>query len=121
VTSGPPEPVVLGYLTLVYDAATDTMEPVENYELPDGHLHVLMAIGAAATRLEAYTGPSRPVQVTVPGYVVASVESFARQPVPEMGAGGTSYTAASRALRRQVEGDPAARGALTIASAEVAA
>ncbi len=118
VSAGPAVPVTLDYRTLVYDAATDAMQPADPYALPDGHLNVLLTIGAAALRKTEYTGPSRPVQVALPGYVVAAVETFAAQQVPQA---GPSYTAASQALRAHLAARPELTGSLTIASAEVAA
>jgi hypothetical protein len=53
--------------------------------------------------------------------VIASVEDFTKQTVGQISAEGTSYTAASRALRRHVEANPALGSNLTIASSEVAA
>jgi Family of unknown function (DUF6603) len=121
VSSGPAVTLELGYRTLVYDAATDTMQPADDYALPDGHLNVLMRIGAAALKASSYSGPPRRVEVVAPRWVIASVEDFTKQTMGQIAAEGTTYTAASRALRRHVEANPALAEDLTIASSEVAA
>ena len=108
----------LDFRTFIYDAATDRIEPVDTYALPDGHLHVFLTIGAAALKQATYSGPARPVSVRVPGYVVAAVDTFAQQAVTQ---GGTSYTAAAQALREHVAANPRLKGMLIVASSEVAA
>jgi hypothetical protein len=121
VSSGPDVTVELGYRTLVYDAATDTMQPADDYALPDGHLNVLMTISAAALKASAYSGPPRRVEIAAPRWVVASVENFTKQTMGQLAAEGGTYTAASRALRRHAGANPALAGDLTIASSEIAA
>jgi hypothetical protein len=121
VTAGPQATVVLDYQTLIYDAETGKMESGDTYPLPDGHLGVLMTLSAAAARVEAYTGPLRPVLVVQPRYVIAAVSDFSAQDVAGLGAAGTGYTAATQALKRHLAENPGLRGALTIAAAEAAA
>ncbi|MEZ5284548.1 MAG: hypothetical protein R2712_07035 [Vicinamibacterales bacterium] len=118
VTAGPSRAVPLEVRTFVYDAETDRMDAADTYTLPDGHLHAFLAIGAVARSRAAYAGPPQPVRVTVPGYVVAAVDTFAGQPTTQA---DSSYTAAGRALRAQVAANPHLKGTLTVASSEVAA
>lgn len=132
VTSGPAVTVPLHFQTFIYDPVDDRMEPVPDYALPDGHLNVLLTIGAAARKASGYmnasgdgtasgaTGAiaSTAVVVVTPGYVVASAETFS---TPTTTIVATTYTAAAQALRLQVVHDPKLKGTLTVASSEVAA